>query len=73
MIDKPITATAAELMVQAMHDLRAKKIDAKEATAMAQLGIGIVQAANAEVAFIKAVKGLPMNGAMGNKVSYLEP
>ena len=70
---KPMVTEAAELMVQAMKDLSAKTIDPKEAQAIAQLGIGVVQAANAEVAFIKVTKALPVGGSFGTDVRFLEP
>jgi hypothetical protein len=70
---KPLTTTAAEAMIQAMKDLSEKKIDAKDAQAIAQLGIGVVQAANAEIAFIRATKSLPLDGGFGDNVRFLEP
>lgn len=70
---KPMTTIASELMIEAMRDLKAKKIDAKDATAIAQLGIGVVQAANAEVQFIRATKAIPNGSGMGNKMQFLEP
>ena len=70
---KPITTTAAEMMIQAMQDLRDKKIDAKDAQAIAQLGIGVVQAANAEIQFIRTTKAIPVGSGMGNKMDFLEP
>ncbi len=70
---KPMTTVAAEMMIQAMKDLREKKIDAKDAQAIAQLGIGVVNAANAEVQFIRTTKAIPDGSGMGNKLQYLEP
>lgn len=70
---KPITTVAAEMMIQAMKDLREKKIDAKDAQAIAQLGIGVVNAANAEVQFIRTTKAIPAGSGMGNKMQFLEP
>jgi uncharacterized protein YaaN involved in tellurite resistance len=70
---KPIVTEAAELMLQAMKDLGVKKIDAKDAQAIAQLGIGVVQAANAEVNFIKATRAMPTDGTFGTNVRFLEP
>lgn len=72
-IQKPITTIAAEMMIEAMKDLREKKIDAKDAQAIAQLGIGVVQAANAEIQFMRTTKAIPMNSGMGNQLQYLEP
>lgn len=70
---KPMTTVAAEIMIEAMKDLREKKIDAKDATAIAQLGIGVVQAANAEIQFMRTTKAIPLNSGMGNQLQYLEP
>jgi uncharacterized protein YaaN involved in tellurite resistance len=70
---KPIVTEAAEMMLQAMKDLGVKKIDAKDAQAIAQLGIGVVQAANAEVNFIKATRAMPTDGTFGTNVRFLEP
>jgi len=70
---KPMTTTASEIMIQAMRDLKDKKIDPKEAQAIAQLGIGVVQAANAEIQFIRATKAIPSGSGMGNKMQFLEP
>lgn len=71
--EKPMIREASELMIQAMHDLREKKIDTKEATALAQLGMTIVQAANAEVQFVKASKAVLHGGIFGDDVRMLEP
>lgn len=70
---KPMTTVAAEMMIEAMKDLREKKIDAKDAAAIAQLGIGVVQAANAEIQFMRTTKAIPLNSGMGNQLQYLEP
>lgn len=70
---KPMTTVAAQLMIDAMRDLREKKIDAKEAQAIAQLGVGVVNAANAEIQFIRATKAIPDGSGMGNKMQFLEP
>jgi hypothetical protein len=70
---KPMTTEVAELMIQAMKDLTAKKIDAKGATAIAQLGIGVVQAANAEIKFMQVTKAIPTHGVYGTDIRFLEP
>lgn len=70
---KPMVTEAAEIMVQAMKDLSTNKIDPREAQAIAQLGIGVVQAANAEVQFIRVTKALPKGGIFGDDVRFLEP
>lgn len=70
---KPMVTEAAELMIQAMKDLGTKKISTQEAQAIAQLGMSVVQAANAEVQFIKVTKALPKGGAFGDDVLFLEP
>jgi len=72
-IVKPMTTQACEIMIQAMKDLKDKKIEAKDAQAVATLGIAIVQACNAEVQFIRATKAIPVGSGMGNKVDFLEP
>jgi hypothetical protein len=69
----PIVLQAAEIMVQAMKNLNEKKISPQEATAMAQLGISVVQAANAEVQFIRATKTIPTTGIFGTDVRFIEP
>lgn len=73
MSEKPMIREASELMIQAMKDLRERKIETKEATALAQLGMTIVQAANAEVQFVKAAKGVLRGGIFGDDVRMLEP
>jgi len=70
---QPMTTVAAQMMIDAMRDLREKKIDAKDAQAIAQLGIGVVNAANAEIQFIRATKAIPLGSGMGTKMNYLEP
>lgn len=70
---KPMVREAAEIMIQAMKDLNAKQIDTKQAQAIAQLGMGIVSAANSEVAFIKATKAIPVDGTFGTDVQFIEP
>jgi len=70
---KPMVTEAAELMIQAMRDLSAKKIDPKEAQAIAQLGMSVVQAGNAEVAFVKAAKAVVKGGVFGDDIRMLEP
>jgi len=72
-MSKPMVNEAAEIMIQAMKDLKEKKIDTKEAQTIAQLGIGVVQAANAEVQFIRATKALPKGGIFGDDIRFLEP
>jgi hypothetical protein len=70
---EPMTTTAATMMLGAMRDLREKKIEAKEAQAIAQLGMGVIQAANAEIQFIRATKAIPCNSGMGDRMRFLEP
>lgn len=72
-IVKPMTRQACEIMIQTMKDLKDKKIEAKDAQAVATLGIAIVQACNAEVQFIRATKSIPVGSAMGKTVDFLEP
>ena len=72
-VQKPMIREAAELMIQTMKDLREKKIDAKEAQTIAQLGMGVVQAANAEVQFVRASKAVLNGGIFGSDVRMLEP
>lgn len=69
----PMVREAADLMIQAMKDLREKKIGPKDAQAIAQLGIGVVQSANAEVQFVRATKALLPAGVFGSDVRFLEP
>ncbi len=70
---KPMVTEAAELMIQAMKDLREKKIDTKEASAIAELGMGVVQAGNAEVQFVRATKAVVNGGIFGSDIRMLEP
>jgi hypothetical protein len=70
---KPMVMEAAELMIQTMKDLSAKKIDSKDAQVIAQLGIGVVQAANAEVQFIRATKAIPVDGTFGTDMRFIDP
>lgn len=69
----PMVREAAELMIQAMKDLTTKKIKPQEAQSIAQLGVGVVQAANSEVNFIKATKAIPCDGEFGTDMRFLEP
>jgi len=69
----PLTTQASHLMIDAMKKLSKKEIDPKEASAIAQLGIGVVQAANAEIQFIRTAKGLPAQSMFGSHIMYLEP
>ena len=70
---KPMVTQAAEIMIQAMKDLQENKIEAKDAQAIAQLGIGVVQAANAEIQFIRTTKAIPVGGTFGTDMRFLEP
>ena len=71
--DKPMLRQASEMMLDAMRKVRDKNMDPKEATAIAQLGMGVINAANAETSFIKTVRGLPRGGIFGDHIQYLEP
>jgi len=69
-----MTTTAAKAMLDAMHKLTAKEITPHEAQGIAMLGKGVIDAANAEINFIKTVKAMPSDGGMfGKRVLYLEP
>jgi len=70
---KPMVTEASELMIQAMKDLKDKKITTQEAQAIAQLGVGVVSAANAEIQFIRTTKALPVGGGFGTEIKFLEP
>ncbi|MFA6688839.1 MAG: hypothetical protein WCS18_05105 [Sphaerochaetaceae bacterium] len=73
MNEKPMLSQASEMMLEAMRKVRDKTMDPKEATAIAQLGLGVINAANAETAFIKTVRGIPRGGVFGDRIQYLEP
>lgn len=70
-----ILSQASSMMIEAMRAVKEKTMDPKEATAIAQLGMGVVQAANAEVGFIKATKAIITGGVLGDSknVQFLEP
>jgi hypothetical protein len=70
---EPIIRTAANFMIEAMRDLKEKKITPKEAQGMALLGKCVIDAANIEIQFIKTVKGLSRGGIFDDNIQYLEP
>ena len=73
--NQSILHQATAMMVEAMKSVKDKTMDPKEATAIAQLGMGVVSAANAEVGFIKATKAIVQNGVLGSAtdIQFLEP
>jgi hypothetical protein len=71
--EKPMLSQATEMMLDAMRQVRNKTMDPKDASAIAQLGIGVINAANAETSFIKIVRGLPRGGIFGDHIQYLDP
>lgn len=73
--NQSILQQATAMMVEAMRAVKDKTMDPKEATAIAQLGMGVVGAANAEVGFIKATKAIVSNGVLGSArdIQFLEP
>lgn len=72
--NKSMTTIAAEMMLDAMRKLNNKEINPQEAQGIAVLGKGVIDAANAEISFIRTVKGMPSNGGMfGKTILYLEP
>ncbi len=70
---EPIVRTAADIMIGAMKDLKEKKITPQEAKGIALLGKGVIDAANAEIKFIRTVKALQRGGIFSNNIQYLEP
>lgn len=72
-MEETITYTAAKMMLDAMKALKEKKITPQEAQGVAMLGKGVVDAAQAEINFIKTCKAMPKNGLFGQKLIYLEP
>ena len=61
-------------MVQALDDLKNGKITPDQARAMAGVAQAAVSAANAEIRFIGAVKGLSRGGIFGAEgIRFLEP
>lgn len=73
MTKTPLVMEASQIMIQAMKDLSDKKIKPLEAQVIAQLGIGVVNAANAEINFIKATKAIPNDGIFGTDMRFIEP
>lgn len=72
--NKAMTTEAAQMMLEAMRALKEKSMTPQEATSMAVLGKTVIDAANAEIQFIRTVKAMPNNGGMfGKNVVYLEP
>lgn len=72
-IEDTILTKSCHMMLEAMTQIKEKKIDAKEGMAIAALGKTIVDTANAETQLIRVVRGLPRGGVFGNKIQYLEP
>ena len=70
---KGMVPETAELLLQTMRDVRDKKVSADDAKVIAQLGVGVIAAANAEVQFIRATQALPKGGIFGDEVKFLEP
>lgn len=71
--DESMTTTAAKMMLDAMRRLNQKEITPQEAQGIAVLGKGVIDAAQAEIQFIKTCKAMPKNGLFGKTLVYLEP
>ena len=70
-----ILTQASSMMIEAMQAVKAKTMDPKDAQAIAQLGIGVVQAAKTEVEFIRATNAVVRGGILGDSsaIQFLEP
>lgn len=73
MNEETMTTTAAKMMLDAMKRLNNKEITPQEAQGIAVLGKGVIDAAQAEIQFIKTCKAMPKNGLFGTQMIYLEP
>lgn len=73
MNEETMTTTAAKMMLDAMKRLNNKEISPQEAQGIAVLGKGVIDAANAEINFIKTCKAMPKGGLFGTAMIYLEP
>lgn len=73
MNEETMTYTAAKMMLDAMKRLNNKEISPQEAQGIAVLGKGVIDAANAEINFIKTCKAMPKGGLFGTAMIYLEP
>lgn len=73
--NQSILTQASSMMIDAMKAVKDKKMEPKEAQAIAQLGIGVVQAAKTEVDFIRATKAVVRGGVLGDSsnIQFLEP
>lgn len=71
--NETMTLTAARMMLDAMKRLNEKQITPQEAQGIAVLGRGVIDAANAEINFIKTCKAMPKGGLFGTSMIYLEP
>lgn len=71
--EENLTGEAVRIMIDAMKKLRAKEITPQEAQGIAMLGKGVIDAANAEISFIKTVKALPVHGVFSNNIQFIEP
>ncbi len=73
--NQSILTQASSMMIEAMQAVKNKLMDPKEASAIAQLGIGVVQAAKTEVEFIRATNAVVRGGILGDSkdIQFLEP
>lgn len=64
---------ATSIMLEAMRNLKEKKIDAKEAASFALLGHSVIEAAREITAFAKVTGYLPSDSVYGSRLQPLEP
>lgn len=67
-----LNSTIKELS-ETMQKLKNGTMDVKTAQTMVMIGNTVINAANAETNFIKAVKAIPCNSVFGTNMRYLEP
>lgn len=64
---------ATQMMLDAMRDLREKKISPQEGATIAMLGKGVCDMAHETTNFVRATGFLPFDSAFGEKLREIEP
>ena len=63
----------ASMMIDAMRKLENKDIDFKTAQSLAMMGKTVIDAHQAELETVKALKALQVGGLINDHIKYLEP
>jgi len=71
--DMSVLSSTIATLQDTMKRLQDGNMDVKTAQTMVMIGNTVINAANAETNFIKAVKAIPCNSVFGTHMRYLEP